>query len=65
MASDDVIFVKYVPPACDEEIILIPFIDLTRSPVTWVPDSPMSPLTPVWVDQWEDLDDDKSGDYKP
>lgn len=29
------------------------------------PDLPYSPPTPVWADMWEDIDDDRSGDYKP
>jgi hypothetical protein len=61
--DDDVIFVKYVPPACDEEIVItryVPAIDR----INWDDRCP-SPLTPVWIDQWEDLDMDSSPDYNP
>jgi hypothetical protein len=40
--DDSVIFVKYVPPPCDDEVFL----------------APPSPRTPVWTDMWEDLDTD-------
>ena len=76
---DDVLFVKYVPPPCDDEVTITQyhppsFYGEEERPATpvivwqvpesyWVNDMP--PLTPVWIDQWEDLDTDPSPDYKP
>lgn len=64
MSDNDVIFVRYVPPPYDEEITVIPFIPLEYFETPICPNRPPSPMTPVWLDQWEDLDDDSSGDYK-
>jgi len=61
--TDDVVFVKYVPPPCDEEIEVVPYIDLTRVDIPCCTGAPAIPTTPVWVDMWEDLDDDRSGNY--
>ena len=65
MASDDVIFVKYVPPPQDEEVWVISVPIQER--VDWNMEFPYvepEPTTPLWTDMWEDIDDDPSADFK-
>lgn len=72
MANDDVIFVRYVPPPQDEEIWVIPRMpvtDIWDYELNWSTDfafpdvSPASLGTPLWMDMWEDIDDDPTVNY--
>lgn len=63
MNSDDIIFVKYVPPPCDEEIWLIDWSEELVSDPEGEAAEMASPRTPLWSDMWEDVDDDPSEDF--